>query len=110
MHDERETGGNKRRHVRTALILAARFDLGREAAILDLSVGGARLEHQGALRPGAECRVRFALNDEVFLFTAGVIWSRAVNGRSSGLFHSGLAFEGVPPPAKPLLAELAGTG
>ncbi len=110
MQDQHGTNGNRRRHLRTPLILAARFDLGREATIVDLSVGGVRLEHHGILRPGAECRVRFALNDEVYLFTAGVMWSRAVEGGSRLLFHSGLAFERMPGAVKPLLAEMVGAG
>jgi hypothetical protein len=104
------TNGDKRQHVRVPLILSARFDVGREARVLDLSVGGVRLEHLDALRRGAACRLRFALNDEVYLFSACVIWSRSVqpqDGGGGGLFHSGLAFEGMPDAAKPLLAELA---
>ncbi len=104
------TKPDRRLHRRVRLLLAARFDLGRDATVLDLSAGGARLEHQSGLRPGAACRLRFALDDEVFLFDCGVVWSRAVQSRSSGgemLFHSGLAFERVPNGAKRLLALLA---
>ncbi len=104
------TKPDRRLHRRVRLVVAARFDLGREATVLDLSAGGARLEHESALRPGAACRLRFALDDEVFLFDCGGVWSQAVqpaNGGGEMLFHSGLAFKRVPNGAKRLLALLA---
>ncbi len=103
------TDADRRLHPRVALLLAARFGLGREATLLDVSLGGARLEHQGALRPGIECHVGFVLNDEFYLFSARVIWSKPVQEQDRAdelLFHSGLAFERVPEAAKPLLATL----
>ncbi len=100
---------NKRAHLRASLLLAAQFDIGREAKVLDLSLGGARLEHEGALRPGDACMLRFALDDEVYVFAARVAWSRTVPRRDSRealRFQSGLAFERLPGAAKPLLAGL----
>jgi hypothetical protein len=106
----RTTTEDRRLHARAPLVVAARFDLGREARVLDLSIGGARLEHRDPLRRGATCRLRFALNDQVYLFNADVVWSQAVqpqNGGDSGLFHSGVAFERIPDEPRALLVQLA---
>ncbi len=106
------TSTDRRLYPRVPLVLAARFDLGREATVRDLSAGGMRLEHCGPLRPGAECNVRFALDDDFYLFGAAVIWSRPIQPQDDGsaglLFHSGLAFERVPKAAQRLLAALVG--
>jgi hypothetical protein len=46
--------------------------------ILDLSLGGARVEHTIILRPGSNCYLRMPLNDQVVTVNCRVIWSRAV--------------------------------
>jgi hypothetical protein len=95
--------------VRVHVALIADVDIGREAYVVDLSVAGARLAHERTLRPGENCTVRFALNDDVYAFKARVVWSHVVPRRQSRdrlLFHSGLVFERIPRAAKPLLATL----
>jgi hypothetical protein len=107
-----QTGANRRAHRRVTLAgpIVARLIAGHEGQIHDLSAGGLRLAHEGILRPGESCLLRFGLNDELFTFSGRVMWSRAIGraGPRSGrlLFHSGIAFERVPGAARPLLTQL----
>jgi hypothetical protein len=69
-----------------------------DVSILDLSLGGARVEHSVVLRPGSTCHLRLPLKTVNVTVICDVVWSRAVgiaNGgpRGSGLlYHSGLMF------------------
>lgn len=85
-----------------------------QVRILDLSVGGARLEHSGVLRPGSNCHLRFSIRPQPVLLTlAGeIVWSQVV-GRRAGrgtdlLFQTGLAF--APEPPEVLLTDLLAHG
>jgi hypothetical protein len=84
-----------------------------EGRIVDVGLGGVRLEHQAVLRPGQPCILRFKLEDQLLAFRSRVMWSRALDrraGRHRGdlMFQSGLAFESMPGGARRLLAELVG--
>jgi len=66
--------------------------------LLDLSLGGARVEHTIILRPGSSCYLRLPLDERVLTVNCRVIWSTAV-GRAPGeqtgtglLFQSGIEF------------------
>lgn len=78
--------------------------------MVDLSVGGAGLEHDTFLRPGDACALSFALNDDLYTFSARIQWTHAVLPTTlptGGVrFRSGVAFDRIPSPAKPLLAWL----
>jgi hypothetical protein len=81
-----------------------------EVRILDLSRGGARVEHTNILRPGSVCHLRLALRNRRVTLLCHVVWSRAV-GRAEGdmgdtglRFHSGLQFASVASDAQVLLA------
>ncbi len=104
----------KRRHARLVLAgpMAADVAGGHEVHIVDLSLGGARLEHVLVLRPGDTCFLRFALNDQLFTFTGRVAWSNVI-GRREGpakdlVYQTGVSFEQVPVGARALLGELIG--
>jgi hypothetical protein len=66
--------------------------------ILDLSLGGAHVEHTMILRPGSSCYLRLLLDERDLTVNCRVIWSRAVSrlpGEQSGtglLFQSGVQF------------------
>jgi hypothetical protein len=69
-----------------------------DVSILDLSLGGARVEHTIILRPGNSCYLRLPLEERALTVNCRIIWSRAV-GRASGdqggtglLFQSGVQF------------------
>ena len=92
-----------------------------DVRILDLSLGGARVEHTSILRPGSTCHIQLPLRHHRVTAVCLVVWSKAV-GRAEGevrgtglLFQSGLEFskmaaevqklltayletEGTPPP------------
>ena len=60
--------GKKRRHGRLTLSepLVDQVTASHDVAILDLSMGGARVEHSMMLRPGGTCRVmRFHKSDQL---------------------------------------------
>lgn len=101
----------KRRHARLTfkepvqdLVTAT-----HEVRILDLSLGGARVEHTNILRPGGMCHLRVPLRNQRVTLLCHVIWSQAV-GRAEGgprgtglLFHSGLQFASVSSDTQTLL-------
>jgi len=102
----------KRRHARLTFkepiydLLAA----SREVRFLDLSLGGARIEHTNILRPGSMCELRVPLRNRRVTLLCQVVWSTAV-GRAEGetrgtglLFHSGLQFASLASDAQTLLA------
>ena len=86
--------------------------------ILDLSMGGARVEHTIILRPGSTCHLRLPLRNTSVTVLCHVIWSTAV-GRANGgprgaglLYHSGLEFAKLSTEAQALLTaylEVHGT-
>jgi hypothetical protein len=87
--------------------------------VLDLSLGGARIEHAVILRPGNSCYLRLPLKQQVVTVMARVVWSKAV-GRAAGkpaattglLYQSGLEFGTLAQEAHALLTaflEIEGT-
>ncbi len=77
--------------------------------ILDLSLGGARVEHTVILRPGNSCYLRLPLDDRALTVNCRIIWSRAVgraNGEQGGtglLFQSGVQFGSLSRDAQAML-------
>ena len=101
-----------RRHARLTFKEAVNEQITalHDVDILDLSLGGARIEHTTVLRPGATCRLRVPLKNRSVTVLCHVVWSRAV-GRAEGtrgdtglLFHSGLEFGTMTPDVKAFLA------
>jgi hypothetical protein len=102
----------RRRHVRLTfkqpvheLVTAT-----HEVRILDLSLGGARVEHTHILRPGGMCHLRLPVRNQRVTLLCHVVWSKAV-GRADGeaggtglLFHSGLQFASVSSDVQALLS------
>jgi hypothetical protein len=83
----------------------------REVRLLDLSVGGTRLEHLGLLRPGAHCEVELpALLGDLCL-PARVTWSfvigrrRGFDGDRRLLSHTGLRFAPLTATQQTTLAD-----
>jgi hypothetical protein len=76
-------------------------------AILDLSLGGARLAHQMLLRPGSPCYLRVTVCGAVILVPSRVAWSTVVGlGEEPDApmrFETGLVFDTLPEPARSLL-------
>ncbi len=80
-----------------------------EVYILDLSLGGARVEHTMILRPGTSCYLRLSLDERLLTVNCRVIWSRAI-GRAPGeqggtglLFQSGVQFSSLSREAQAIL-------
>lgn len=80
-----------------------------EVRILDLSLGGARVEHTTILRPGSTYHLRLPLKHQTVMVVCDVVWSQAV-GRAEGeqrgtglLFQSGLEFATLTSEAQKLL-------
>ena len=102
----------RRRHARLTFkepiqdLITASHDV----RILDLSLGGARVEHTNILRPGSSCHLRLPLRNRRLTVLCRVVWSTAV-GRAEGdargtglLFHSGLQFAGMTSDLQTVLA------
>jgi hypothetical protein len=102
---------HQRRHARLTFKepVADQITATHDVQILDISVGGARVEHSMILRPGATCHLRLPLAHNAITVICHVVWSRAV-GRADGgrgstglLFHTGLEFAGMAPDARAIL-------
>jgi PilZ domain len=101
----------RRHHARITFSepVAGAMTASHDVHILDLSLGGARVEHTIILRPGSSCYLRMPLNDQVVTVNCRVIWSRAVErgpGETGGtalIFHSGVQFGALPREAQALL-------
>ncbi len=99
------------------LPLRARATL--EVRLLDLSPGGARIEHYSLLRPGAPCALEFPAPRAPLILTAQVVRSAIAGveedptGGRLLRYESGLAFVNVTPEqqtALTLLLERLGSG
>jgi hypothetical protein len=85
--------------------------------ILDVGLGGARLEHTMILRPGSSCYIRLPLQGRAVTVMCRIVWSRAV-GRAAGdsggtglLYQSGVEFGRLAQDARTRLAAfLEGKG
>ena len=78
--------------------------------VLDLSLGGARVEHTNILRPGSSCYIRVPLSEKVLTINSRIVWSKAI-GRTEGeagetglLYQSGVQFGTMAPDSRSLLA------
>jgi len=66
--------------------------------ILDLSLGGARVEHTIILRPGSSCYIRVPISQRVLTVNCRIVWSKAISrtegeaGQTGLLYHSGVQF------------------
>jgi hypothetical protein len=72
----------------------------REVRLLDLSTGGARIEHLDGLRPGSPCELELPPALGVPPVSAQVAWSRVLaepspEGKWRACYQSGLTFVGV---------------
>jgi hypothetical protein len=111
-----QSGFTTRAHPRGALGTPLEGKVGERhtVRILDLSPGGACVAHTEILRPSDPCSLRFALQDHALTLTGRVVWSsvvaRARGQESAPLFHSGLAFEEVPPAARAAIAQFLKPG
>ncbi len=83
--------------------------------ILDLSLGGARLEHGIVLRPGTSCNLRLRLAASVLTVNCRVVWSKVVGREAGGpggtglTYHSGVQFDTLTRDAKAVLTAYLGT-
>ncbi len=83
--------------------------------ILDLSLGGARLEHGIVLRPGTSCNLRLRLAASVLTVNCRVVWSKVVGREAGGpggtglTYHSGVQFDTLSRDAKAVLTAYLGT-
>ena len=91
--------GKKRRHGRLTLSepLVDQVTASHDVAILDLSMGGARVEHSMMLRPGSTCHLRLPIRTRSVMAVCNVVWSKAVGlaeaSQGGGvLYQSGLEF------------------
>ena len=101
----------RRRHARLMLREPMRDPRSaqHEVRILELSLGGARVEHTAILRPGGVHRLHLPLGNRPVAIQCLVVWSEA-KGRAKGeprgaalRFHSGLEFRNLTPEVQALL-------
>src|SRR5512138_94737 len=94
---------NQRRHARLTFAESATEQVTTTHAVqvLDVSLGGARVEHDVVLRPGSTCHLRLPLAHNVITVVCHVAWSRAVARADASthgaglLFHTGLEFSAM---------------
>ncbi len=91
--------GRKRRYARLTLSepMVDQVTASHDVTILDLSKGGARVEHTMMLRPGSACHLRLPIRTRSVMVVCNVVWSKAVgfSDASQGggvLYQSGLEF------------------
>ncbi len=84
--------------------------------LLDLSLGGARVEHTIILRPGSSCYIRVPLSEKVLTVNCRIVWSKAI-GRTEGeagetglLYQSGVQFGTMAQDTRTLLAAYLDSG
>ncbi len=101
----------RRKHARLTFseAVAGAVTSSHDVHVLDLSLGGARVEHTIILRPGSSCYLRLPLDERVVTVSCRVVWSRAV-GRAPGeqsstglLFQSGVQFGSLSREAQAVL-------
>lgn len=91
---------SRRKHARLTFSepVTGAVTASHDVHILDLSLGGARVEHTVILRPGNSCYLRLPLEQRSLTVNCRIVWSKAV-GRAAGeqggtglLFQSGVQF------------------
>ena len=106
-----EKGSGRRRYARLTLKEPMRDPRSEqhEVRILELSLGGARVEHTTILRPGGAHRLHLPLGSRPVAIQCFVVWSEA-KGRAKGeprgmplRFYSGLEFRNLTPEVQALL-------
>jgi hypothetical protein len=102
----------RRRHLRLTFQepLRDQVTTSHYVQILDLSSGGARIEHTIILRPGTTCHLRLPIKSQRVTVVCQVVWSRAVGYTDGGdthgrglLFQTGLEFSKMAPETQMLL-------
>jgi len=80
----------------------------RQAEVLDLSLGGALVEHQGQLRMGAPCFIDLPTNGSVVTIRCRVVHSGVSRrGPSGALYYcTGVKFVGLTPEAEEVLQAI----
>jgi hypothetical protein len=103
--------GKKRRFARLTLSepLTDQVTASHDVSILDVSLGGARVEHTMILRPGSACHLRLPIKGRTLLVVCTVVWSRAIGladtTQGGGLlYQSGLEFAHLNPETEAILA------
>ncbi len=81
---------------------AAQVRVTEAVRLLDLSLTGARLEHEQLLRPGRTCAIELPASLGSLTLAAQVVWSRVVGTRPSAegrllRYESGVQFPQLPP-------------
>lgn len=102
---------DRRRADRTRLNRVLRALVGRnEGVFVDLSLRGAKIRHEGAVRRGATVRIVFAWERERFSTNAEVLASRVISlgarEGESAIYESRFRFETLEPAACDLLARV----
>ena len=90
----------RRQHARLTFSepVSAAVTSSHDVNILDLSLGGARVEHTIILRPGSSCYIRVPIRQRVLTVNCRIVWSKAISrtggetGESGLLYHSGVQF------------------
>jgi len=98
------------------IVIPGRLDARAHATLpvrlLDLSTGGARIEHLNLLRPGSPCRIELPPALGAPTVSARVVWSRVLgtepspDGERRIRYQSGLAFVGVTAEQQSALTRL----
>ncbi len=72
-----------------------------DVALIDISIGGVRIEHTQSMRPGAIALLDLEFQDKKMRLTCRAVWSVAVrqdvdlNGEASMVYQTGLEFQNV---------------
>ncbi|MBI2114980.1 MAG: PilZ domain-containing protein [candidate division NC10 bacterium] len=85
----------KRRYARLTFKEPVTGDVtsSHDVHILDLSLGGARVEHTIILRPGSSCYLRLPLKEQVVTVMGRVVWSQAVGRAAANPSGTGLVYQ-----------------
>ncbi|MCH7895862.1 MAG: PilZ domain-containing protein [Candidatus Methylomirabilales bacterium] len=82
-----------------------------EVALIDISVGGVRIEHGQFMRPGAMSLLDLEFEGKRMRLTCRVVWSVVVrqevdmDGEAAMVYHTGLEFQKLSEEARQLISD-----
>lgn len=104
MAEDRET----RRFPRFRIGVTGAITIPQDAEVLDLSLGGASVEHQGRLDIGAPCYLDVPIPEAVVTISCRVVHSRVSRREPEGAlyYQTGVEFLDLTPAAEQALGAL----
>ncbi len=113
MHKLMHKKNGERQHPRIPVPgnVKCRFVPAWNVQLIDISLGGARLEHQGLLKPGGVSRLVISHTKIEVELPCKVVWSKVIGSKDVGgtrelLCQSGVKFQGLNNEKEASLARL----